>query len=62
MFFSPRKSGGLRKRRGINRSKKQSKEVLSSEMDQAHSTGLETSRRFFRKIRPSTIEREPFEA
>ncbi len=32
--------------------KKQNKEVLSSEMDQAHPTGLETSRRCFRKNRP----------
>ena len=42
----------------INRSKKQNKEVLSNEMDQT----LKRRVGFLRKIRPSTIEREPLKA
>jgi hypothetical protein len=55
MLFFPWKSGGLRKRRVY---KKQNKEVLSNEMVQT----LKRRVGFLRKMRPSTIEREPFKA
>ncbi len=61
VFFPPEERG-IEKEEGYKSFQKATLEVLSSEMDQAHSIGLETPRRFFRKIRPSTIEREPFEA